>query len=137
MTTSSEEMEFKQSVFKCKKCGECCRTNNPIILTFYIAEKIILNYGDKKKKNIEKVQLKDIIHNLSVDEKNKLKNGYHINFDGYKFIQTKPCKYLDQKTDKCKIYDSRPKNCKLFPIVPKEMMRNGKFPYSINYYCPG
>ena len=127
---------LKNSVFECFKCGECCRINNPIILTFDDVEKIILNFGTKEKKNIERVQLKDIRHNLTVDE-NRLKNGYHAIFEGYKFIQTKPCKYLDEKTDQCKIYDSRPKNCSWFPIVPKEMMRNGKFPYSINYYCPG
>ncbi|WP_424713771.1 YkgJ family cysteine cluster protein [Methanobacterium sp.] len=63
---------------------------------------------------MEKVQLKDIRHNLSIDENNRLKNGYHAIFEGYKFIQTKPCKYLDEKTDQCRIYGSRPKNYSCF-----------------------
>lgn len=137
MTGAAREMELKSATFDCKMCGECCRESSPILLNQEEVDRIISTYGHQEMDNVVKAHADDISGRLSQEDKDKLAHGYHLWVDSYKFRQTRPCKYLDSKTNLCMIYDSRPLNCSTFPIVPEESIKDGKYSIAVHYFCPG
>lgn len=87
---------MKNSEAFCEQCGECCRRNDPIILS-----------------EEDSIRLGNI---LSPD----LFTHYVEHKEGkWRFKKTKPCAFL-KENGKCSIYEYRPHVCRQFPLVEAE-----------------
>lgn len=86
----------------CKKCGECCRRNDPILINM----NDIMNLGA-----FLGVEAQLIIGNYTKQLK-----------DGNLSLRV-PCPFL-QKNNLCSVYPARPNVCRAFPIIPSKEIEN-------------
>ena len=98
----------------CDKCGKCCRTQSPILVT-----------------QADLARMADYLHMPYKKLKKKLK--LIPRKDGGFFLEGKPCPFL--KGNKCSIYEARPLVCRTYPanyIITSAT--NGKTP-KIDFEC--
>lgn len=107
--------------FECKKCSQCCRSENLIVTITH--RDLLRIYYDLNIETIE--QLLDLVAFYEVDLQDKkllkrliyppfiIGNSYYIL--GLNRDRKGICKFLKDK--KCTIYESRPKICKIFPFT--------------------
>lgn len=87
---------FKIQDRYCTRCGECCRTSNPIDFT--------------------KPELKAVADHLHTSYKQlKKKLKAHPRGDGKIMVPGKPCPFLKGRNH-CTIYDIRPAVCEYYPL---------------------
>jgi Fe-S-cluster containining protein len=79
----------------CKKCGECCRRNNPILLKRSEVAVIAKHLGSSYKKLKKRLKL------------------VPARRQGYFYMPATPCPFL--RGNRCSIYAVRPEVCRLFP----------------------
>lgn len=109
-------------VFKCKKCGQCCK-NPPIVI---LTKNDIFRMAKHFKKSYRNI-LDEYTRNA-------------ISAEGAKVLSikyTKPCMFLDESNE-CKIYKVRPVICTLYPFLTSNSeYSKGNYSAVYLYDCPG
>jgi Fe-S-cluster containining protein len=87
-------------LFRCQRCGTCCRTGNPIRLRQQdiaaIARHLKIPLSRAAKKYVQPDPERP---------------------EGLRFRYVKPCKFYDERAKICKIYPARPWSCRIFPFL--------------------
>jgi Fe-S-cluster containining protein len=87
-------------IFRCQRCGTCCRTGDPIRLRredlAAIARHLKIPIGRAARK-----------YALLDPERPEALLFRHV----------KPCKLYDERARRCKIYPARPWSCRIFPFL--------------------
>lgn len=100
----------------CLACSNCCRSMSP---TF--------NYSDIRR----------ISAHLGMTMKQFKEKWLFKDSDGDWQNKSKPCQFLDRKTNMCSIYEVRPADCAGFPHLTKKKMTDYMHVHKQNVqYCP-
>jgi Fe-S-cluster containining protein len=101
----------------CLGCANCCKVMSPTY-TFQDIKRISAHFNMRMKDFKEKW--------LEFDKK-----------EGDWMNKSRPCQFLDLKTNMCSIYDIRPDDCAQFPHLTKKGMKNYLHVHRQNIeYCP-
>ena len=101
----------------CLSCANCCKTMSPTY-TFQDMKRISAHFNMK---------IKDF----------KAKWLYLDKKEGDWMNVSKPCQFLDRKTNMCSIYEIRPADCAGFPHLVKKSMKDYMHVHRQNIeYCP-
>ena len=87
-------------LFRCKRCGTCCTTGDPIRLRREDVKEMARHLKIPLNKFIKKYTCPD-------PDRPEVLNFKHI----------LPCKFYDSKSKGCKIYPVRPWSCRIFPFL--------------------
>ena len=87
-------------LFRCKRCGTCCTTGDPIRLRREDAREMARHLKIPLNKFIKKYANPD-------PDRPEVLNFKHI----------LPCKFYDARREGCKIYSVRPWSCRIFPFL--------------------
>ena len=87
-------------LFRCKRCGTCCTTGDPIRLRREDVKEMARHLKIPLNKFIKKYTYPD-------PDRPEVLNFKHI----------LPCKFYDSKSKGCKIYPVRPWSCRIFPFL--------------------
>jgi Fe-S-cluster containining protein len=104
-------------IFRCARCGNCCRTGDPIRLRASDATAIARHLKIPMTRFMKKYAVSD-------PEKPKVLNFKHI----------LPCKFYDKTAAGCKIYSVRPWSCRIFPFLG---IYGSEDRVVVNESCPG
>jgi len=87
-------------VFRCKRCGNCCRGESTVSLSpkDILAISKFLNIPEEEF--LEKFTVKKYPNRIEM----KTKNGF--------------CVFFDEKKKECKIHPVKPEMCKKWPLIP-------------------
>jgi len=92
-----------QGIFRCKGCGRCCVTTDPIIL------------------NGDDVQALARHFKIPVSRALKRYVRAHPDLPGQQCMkETEPCQFFDTSRARCRIYEIRPQVCRLYPFLSGE-----------------
>jgi Fe-S-cluster containining protein len=101
----------------CLGCANCCKVMSPTY-TFQDIKRISAHFNMRMKDFKEKW--------LEFDKK-----------EGDWMNKSRPCQFLDLKTNMCSIYDIRPDDCAQFPHLTKKSMKDYMHVHRQNIeYCP-
>jgi Fe-S-cluster containining protein len=89
-----------QLLFKCKRCGTCCTTADPIRLRNEDVALLARHFKLPVNKAIKKYLI------IDPDEPGI-----------FKFKKISPCRFYDPALHGCKIYTARPWSCRIFPFL--------------------
>ena len=87
-------------LFRCKRCGTCCTTGDPIRLRREDVKEMARHLKIPLNKFIKKYTYPD-------PDRPEVLNFKHI----------LPCKFYEPKSKGCKIYPVRPWSCRIFPFL--------------------
>lgn len=87
-------------IFRCSRCGNCCKTGDPIRLRASDAAAIARHLKVPLNKFMKKYAISDPDRPEVLDFKHIL-----------------PCKFYDRTAAGCKIYSVRPWSCRIFPFL--------------------
>lgn len=104
-------------LFECKRCGNCCRTGDPIRLRPEDVGAIARQLKIPLNRAMKKFAIAD-------PERPGVYNFKHI----------LPCKFYDNRMGGCKIYDARPWSCRIFPFLG---IYGSEDRVVVNESCPG
>jgi len=109
------QFELYESVFKCKKCGECCKGYGGTVVT---------------RKNIQA-----IAEFINVDEKHFIDKYCQISGKKFVLAQNKNgyCVFWNKL---CTIHPVKPKMCKAWPFIKSVLMDIGNWKI-MGSMCPG
>lgn len=104
-------------LFKCKRCGNCCTTGDPIRLRQEDAALLAKHLKIPLNKALKKYTIPD-------PDKPGVLDFKHI----------KPCKFYDPAAKGCKLYSARPWSCRIFPFLG---IYGSEDRVKVNESCPG
>lgn len=104
-------------LFRCKRCGHCCTTGDPIRLRVGDARAIARHLKIPLNKFLKKFTIPD-------QEEPEVLDFKHI----------LPCKFYDSLVGGCKIYSVRPWSCRIFPFLG---IYGSEDRVVVNESCPG
>ncbi|MCX6675359.1 MAG: YkgJ family cysteine cluster protein [Methanothrix sp.] len=104
-------------LFKCRRCGTCCATGNPIRIRTEDAAALARHFKIPLNKAVKKYTAPD------TDKPGSLV-----------FKHTLPCKFYDAKERGCKLYLARPWSCRIFPFLG---IYGSEDKVKVNESCPG
>ncbi len=104
-------------IFECRRCGNCCKTGDPIRLKPEDIAAIARSLKIPFNKALKKYTVPD-------PERSGVLNFKHI----------LPCKFYDLSAKGCKIYSVRPWSCRIFPFLG---IYGSEDRVVVNELCPG
>jgi uncharacterized protein len=104
-------------LFKCRRCGTCCATGNPIRVRPRDAAALARHFKIPLNKAMKKY--------IAVDPDNP---------ERLVFKHILPCKFYDALEKGCKIYEARPWSCRIFPFLG---IYGSEDRVMVNESCPG
>jgi len=104
-------------IFRCARCGNCCKTGDPIRLRSSDATAIARHLKIPLNKFKKKYSISDPDRPEALDFKHIL-----------------PCKFYDRTAAGCKIYSVRPWSCRIFPFLG---IYGSEDRVVVNESCPG
>jgi uncharacterized protein len=104
-------------LFKCRRCGSCCTTGDPIRLRPEDAALLARHLKIPLNKALKKYTVPD-------PDKPGVLDFKHI----------KPCKFYDPALMGCKLYSARPWSCRIFPFLG---IYGSEDRVKVNESCPG
>ncbi len=87
-------------LFKCQRCATCCKTGDPIRLSWEDAARLARHKKIPLSKAVKKYTVPDPDKPGVLDFKN-----------------VRPCRFYDPAVSGCKIYAARPWSCRIFPFL--------------------
>jgi len=104
-------------LFRCKRCGNCCTTGDPIRLRPDDATAIARHL---------KIPLNKVLKKYTAADPDRP--------EALKFKHILPCKFYDASAHGCKIYEARPWSCRIFPFLG---IYGNENQVVVNQSCPG